>query len=198
MANFKIGKTSEEDKTESHWADSLFEELTKIAVQSKTVDSYLFDQISSIVGTKSKYSSVEEAVKEMQERSGLTAYLKTSTENIKQKIAQVEPTQPTDPSLPEVIRANPKIKETFENVISSTKGNLPFQAIVDRVKPFYPTVDNKNWDEDKLKIFVSKMNLAEKQKHSQESHDHNLGKDQYISEDSHNEDNDIFSALMKK
>lgn len=80
-----ISRQSDQPLDEDHWLSQFQKNLQKGAVQPRTQES-LFDQINSIMNTnsRSKYTSVEAAVEDMKERSGLTAYLdkinKTSSE----------------------------------------------------------------------------------------------------------------------
>jgi hypothetical protein len=69
-----ITRNSDENISEDHWLKQFEKSLQKDAVQPRTQQS-LFDQINSIMNQKSKYPSVEAAVEDMKERSGLTAYL---------------------------------------------------------------------------------------------------------------------------
>jgi len=72
-----ISRQNDQSSSEDKWLNNFEKSLQKDAVQSRQQDSSLFDQINSIMngGTKSKFSSVEAAVEEMKERSGLSAYL---------------------------------------------------------------------------------------------------------------------------
>src|SRR5271169_374332 len=56
---------------EPSWFADYVKNLEKEAVKSKRDDYSLYDQINGILGNKSKYSSVEEAVLDMQRRTGL-------------------------------------------------------------------------------------------------------------------------------
>src|SRR5258708_1492395 len=78
-----ITRNSDENISEDHWLKQFEKSLQKGAVQPRTQQS-LFDQINSIMNQKSKYPSVEAAVEDMKERSGLKAYLN------KVKISEVE------------------------------------------------------------------------------------------------------------
>ena len=80
--NSIVNRNSDENVSEDHWLKQFEKTLQKGAVQSVSKDSF-YDQINAIIGgTKSKYSSVADAVEDMKERSGLTAYLNTqSAEN---------------------------------------------------------------------------------------------------------------------
>lgn len=82
-----ISRQSESYIDEDNWLYKLEKSLEKSAVQPRTIDQSIFDQISSIMNNKnkSKHTSVEAAVEDMKNRSGLTAYLKninkTATKN---------------------------------------------------------------------------------------------------------------------
>ena len=88
--NSIVSRNSDENVSEDHWLKQFEKTLQKGAVQSVSKDSF-YDQINAIIGgTKSKYSSVADAVEDMKERSGLMAYLnkvKAAEDNIKNKIA---------------------------------------------------------------------------------------------------------------
>jgi len=58
------------DKTPS-WFNEYAAILEKDSAKSKKQDYSLFDQINSILGNKSKYSTVAEAVEDLQKRTGL-------------------------------------------------------------------------------------------------------------------------------
>lgn len=69
-----INRNSDEKIEEDHWLKQFEKNLQKGAVQPYYGQS-LFDQINSVMNSKSKYPSVQAAVDDMQERSGLKAYL---------------------------------------------------------------------------------------------------------------------------
>jgi len=58
------------DRTSS-WFNDFANNLEKESAKPKNQDYSLFDQINSILGNKSKYSTVAEAVEDMQKRTGL-------------------------------------------------------------------------------------------------------------------------------
>src|SRR5271165_6766146 len=62
--------TDRSDKTPS-WFNDFANNLEKESAKSKRQDYSLFDQINNILGNKSKYSTVAEAVEDMQRRTGL-------------------------------------------------------------------------------------------------------------------------------
>ena len=69
-----ITRNSDENISEDHWLKNFEKSLQKGAVQPRVQQS-LFDQINSIMNRTSKHPSVEAAVEDMKERSGLKAYL---------------------------------------------------------------------------------------------------------------------------
>lgn len=174
MSN-KIYNTNHQ-RSEDYWLNELKSNLQKSAVQSKEKDDYLFNQINSIInGTKSKYSSVADAVEEMKERSGLTAYLtkvKLSETNETKKIASDSSSEPV------VFKNNSSIQKTLENYISSTKGNMPIPAILNKIMSIHKLdVPNPSeWEDPNLIKLISQLNLKEKagNPHTYEVHS-NLG-----------------------
>lgn len=66
-----ITRQSDENSSEDYWLNE-FEK--KLAVQP--ANHSVFDQISNIMNSKSKYPSVEAAVDDMKERSGFSAFIK--------------------------------------------------------------------------------------------------------------------------
>jgi hypothetical protein len=157
-----ISRQSDESFQEDHWLNRFQQSLSKNAVQPKRES--LFDQINSIMNKKSKYPSVEAAVRDMQERSGLTAYL-NSLEKTSEK-EEIAPTKKvaSNQNLPVVIQKNPEILKTIENYIRDSKGNLPVPAIIDKVQAIHRSdvPDAKDWDDNKLIMLVSKLNLGAK------------------------------------
>jgi len=176
--NVSINRHSDSN-SDDHWLKQFEANLQKGGVQPKSQTS-LFDQLNSIINKRqSKYSSVEEAVDDMKERSGLTAYLakvkksEESLDNDLTKNAQVE-----DKNTPTVIVKYPAIFRTLENIIRDSRGNLPVPTIIDRLKSIHRNdlSDSKDWDENKLVYLVSQLNLDAK-KNNPNSYDnyHNLG-----------------------
>lgn len=168
-----IQRQSDSQHDEDNWLNRFEKSLLKDAVQPKKTDSSLFEQINSIMNGKSKYPSVEAAVEEMKERSGLTAYLQSikhssEEDNASKKVATAADEQSAfDKKVqmtPIVMKKNPQIQKTVENYIRDTKGNLPVPAIIEKIRGIHSkdVPDAKDWDDDKLIILVSKLNLAAK------------------------------------
>jgi hypothetical protein len=163
-----ISRNADESIGEDNWLKQFQKKLEKGAVQPKSVDSSLFDQINSIMNSKSKYPSVAAAVEDMRERSGLVAYLNkmSDTESQNKKVAS-DQNQVIDKKvsmIPVVIQKHPQIKNTLDNYIKDTKGNLPIPAIISKIRSIHQSDvhDAKDWDDEKLILLVSKLNLNAK------------------------------------
>src|SRR5271154_2594709 len=77
-----VSRNTDEHISEDHWLKQFENTLQKGAVQPKSQQS-LFDQINTIMnGTGSRYTSVQSAVDDMMQRSGLTNYLKVSEQEV--------------------------------------------------------------------------------------------------------------------
>src|ERR1035441_1636660 len=132
-----INRQSDENISEDHWLKQ-FEK--KLAVQPRRNEQQsLFDQINSIMnGTKSKYPSVDAAVDDMKQRSGLTAYLEKVKSSSAEaggvtKTAADDTNKVIDKKIPIVFRKNKDISNTLDNYIRDTKGNLAVPAIIDKL-----------------------------------------------------------------
>lgn len=176
-----VTRNADENISEDHWLKQFEKSLQKGGVQPRSQES-LFDQISSIMNRKSRYPSVEAAVEDMKNRSGLTAYLdkiKRSEENqaAVTKTA-TDQNQHADNKVPIVIQKCPGIRNTLERYISENKGNIPVPAIIDRIKSIHSkdVSDAKDWDDDKLIYLVSNLNLEAKKNNPDNFQAyHNLG-----------------------
>lgn len=165
-----VTRNSDESIGEDNWLKQLSKSLEKSAVQPKSVDSSMFEQINSIMNSKSKYPSVAAAVEDMKERSGLKAYLdKLSNDKSISKKAQdqnnsIDKKIKIQEIVPIVIKKCPQIRTTFENYVKDNKGNLPVPAIIEKIKAIHQSdvSDAKDWDDDNLIRYVSNLNLKAK------------------------------------
>lgn len=209
-----VSRNTDEHISEDHWLKQFEKTLQKGAVQPKTQQS-LFDQISSVMNgnAQSRYPSVQAAVDDMMQRSGLTNYLKVSSEknNVKAKVAADQNTdfdktipveqKQEDTNIPDVIKENPAILKTLENYIRSTRGNLPIPAIIDKLRSIHRSdiAQDKMWEDDKLIRLVSKLNLEAK-KNNPASYENysNLATGDHDNADSDVDpsNTDAFNALM--
>lgn len=149
---------------EDFWLNELEKNLQKNAVKTKEQDDYLFNQLNSILNrnSKSKFSSVNEVVEDMKNRSGLTAYLdkiKLSEKNITVKKA-------SSTEEPIIFSKHPEIKKTIENYVNSTSGYMSIPAILQKVMTLYKSdvLDLNTWEDPALVKFISRLNLEAKSK----------------------------------
>lgn len=116
--------------------------MEKDAVQPKRNDIY--EQINSIMnGTKSKYTSVSEAVEEMKQRSGLNDYLKISEQE------EVLPVKTADQNLEN------KNTSSIDNV----HNKIPINHLTD--KSFNQHNDIKNNHSATPSVIVQKPNIVQ-------------------------------------
>jgi len=196
-----ITRNSDENVSEDHWLKQFEKSLQKDAVQPRAQQS-LFEQINSIMNQSSKHSSVEAAVEDMKERSGLTAYLKQSdvesTEVVK-KASDDNQTSEKKSKLPLVIQKFPSILKTLQNCIRDSKGNLPIPAIIERVRSIHQNdvSDAKDWDQDDLMYLVSQLNLDAKTSNPSNYENHNNlgGRDSLSDSEVDPSNTDAFFAL---
>lgn len=172
-----VNRQSDEGYSGDHWLKQFEDKLQKTSVQPRGEN--LYDQISSIMNSKSKYPSVQAAVDDMMQRSGLTSYLenvKTSTEDTSNKPRKTAQTRteskPDDQNdgrhkrkeEPKVFKKIPGLKRTLENIMRETRGNLPISAIIARLQALHAkdTADVAAWEDEDLLRMVSKYNLEAK------------------------------------
>jgi len=172
-----ISTYSDQDDT---WLKNFQKNLEKGAVQSKKIDESIFEQMNSIMNTKSKYPSVQAAVDDMMNRSGMKDYLEKTKKSENENNTNKKTASSKEMHLiPIVIKKLPRIANTCKNYIESTRGNLPIPAIIDKIKSIHQhdVSDASDWEDENLIRYISKLNLAEKSKHGMEEQNHfNLGK----------------------
>jgi hypothetical protein len=204
-----VSRQSDAENNDNHWLRRFEETLQKTSVQPRGQSTY--DQISSIMNTKSKYTSVENAVENMMDRSGLKLYLdnvKNSKEELpaqSKKIAQQVPTVETkkDTSVgkePQIIQEKPSIARTLDNLIRESKGNLPIPAIIAKLHALHARdiADEGSWDDERLIRLVSQLNLqAKKDNPSNYENYDQLGKGDHSNDaDIDSSNTDAFLALQ--
>lgn len=200
-----VTRQSDGQFSENHWLKQFETKLEKTSVQPR--GQSLFDEISTIMSnSKAKYPSVQAAVDDMMQRSGLTDYLENvkvsdNKETGKSKIATAQlKTMVEDSKLPEIIKMHPQIMRTLENIIKETKGNIPVPAIISRLHALHASdiVDEGAWDDERLIRLVSSLNLKAK-KDNPDSYVNldNLGQgDRVSNSDIDVSNSDAFNILM--
>lgn len=121
-------------KSEFSLVQEFEKNLEKLSVQPYKADN-IYEQISSIMGNKSKYSTVQAAVKDMQDRSGLTAYLKSINNNDSDKTKK-RASENNEESI-SIFKLLPQVKFTVDNYIEATDGKSSIPAIVDKIKSIH-------------------------------------------------------------
>ena len=151
-----INREQDSSSSETYWLNEFEKNLDKTAVQSRTVDNSLFNQINSIMNGKSKYPSVSAAVEDMMQRSGLKNHLdniknsKNNQDNLKTKSASEKP---------EFVK---KVLEASNNNDWFSVGKYfgIYDKKQDNIKPAYQTIDNiRDWYDSSLKDFNVPKNM---------------------------------------
>ncbi len=200
--NSVISKQSDESYSEDHWLKEFEATLQKTSVQPRGDSTY--DQISSIMNTKSKYPSVQAAVDDMMQRSGLSSYLdnvKVSYDKTPPQPKKTAQQAPVDNKLPKIIQEKRDILNTLENIVKDTKGNISVPAIISRLHSFHAGVvsDENAWEDEKLIRLVSLMNLnAKKNNPTNYENYRNLGQGDRSMDNTDVDvsNTDAFNALM--
>lgn len=176
--------------------------LEKNAVRSVESDKSIFDQIHSIIsGAKPKYSSVEEKVNEMMERSGLNSYLKQNNTKVvesQQKTASETQENLQNKKMPKALVEKPEIINTIDNIIRDTRGSMSIPAILEKIKEIHynDLSDKRDWEDPELMMYVSRLKLKEKKLNpgNYETH-HNLGVREHGTQDVDPINTDAFLSL---
>lgn len=147
------------------WMDEFISALQKSAVEPmRNSQPSIYDQISSIMGRKSKHATVEAAVDDMKERSGLTAYLMQVQSGDETYAKTKKRAQQSDI---QVFQEIPQIKSTIDNYIDDSRGNLPIPAIIDQVRSIHKNdvTNDLLWDDPSLMTYVNNKNIEVKKKY---------------------------------
>ncbi len=204
-----ISRQSDASNSDDHWLREFENKLQKTSVQPR--GNSLHDQISSIMNSKSKYPSVQAAVDDMMQRSGLTDYLQTKTSSDEETSAPTKPRKTAqdqnqskhkhDSKTPQVMKEKPSIMRTLENIIKETKGNMSVPTVISRLRSLHASdvSDDGAWEDERLIRLVSHCNLTAK-KNNPGSYDNfdNLGQIDHSTSDRDIDpsNTDAFNALM--
>ena len=110
--------------SEPEWFREYASNLQKSSVKSVQEDSSIFDQVQAITGTRARFHSVEEAVRDMQNRSGLARYLQMSAgEKETVKRAAREETGPSE-NFEEEPQQWPESLDSYDNTDSDLEVSL--------------------------------------------------------------------------
>lgn len=148
---------SRDDNTKApDWFKDFANNLEKNSVQPK---SNTYDQIADILGIKSRYSSVEEAVSDMRKRVGLDVLLaKASFES------------------PKAFEVLPKTKIFVDNFIADRPG-VAIEAVVHALEKFFGGQLGQEYLDDSLRAYINKKIMENEQfTDNSDSDDMHLGK----------------------
>ena len=159
------------------WFQEYARNIDRQAVHSGDQDRSMFDQISEIMGTKSKFSTVEDAVRDMRERTGLTEFLSKATKattaaNAEAILANVkcaseddnlEVSLPADTEQPSIFKDHPKIEKFIAQYIKSRKGHTSVASVMSDIGRIFKEIDTVHLDDKNLKHFISEKILEELQ-----------------------------------
>lgn len=170
---------------DDHWMNEFVNQLQKQSVESKTNEN-LYKQIVHIMNnTKSRFSSIEEVVADMQERAGVKNLLKKEAEENISKLTE-----------PEVIINNPKLKELLKNYIAKTFGSASVPAVISGISQYLPNHINKE-DLKSPEFIAYVFNLIKEEKLKNVKQEDNYHQ---ISDSSNDEvdpsNDDMFISLM--
>jgi len=195
-------RESDAAASEDNWMNQLAKNLESNAVEPRQQKS-MYDQINNIMNTKkSKFSSVEDAVQDMRERSGLKAYLDKVKQAAARKAAKTAQTQNTSTSgaAPTIFTTAPMVKNTLENFVHETRGNSSVPAILEKIKEIHrmDAPDPKDWDDENLIKYISVLNSKEKSKFPKNDAEYmELGRSTRLQDkDIDIENTDAFHSLM--
>lgn len=104
------------------WLDDFAANIEKNSVRSVQEDKNLYEQINSILGNKkSKYSTVDEVVLDMQKRTGLFDLLQKKKANAEKK-------------MPEIFGEAPEMKTFIDNYVDARPGTSVIAVVHDLLK----------------------------------------------------------------
>jgi hypothetical protein len=176
----------ERSEREPSWFGDFLSNLEKNSVKSKR-DSSMVEQINNILGNKSKYSNVEEAILDMQKRTGLFDFLQS-------KRASDESEQE-----PEIFQKIPAMKTYIDNFVDQHPGANE-EAVALALLEYQPVRSQLPESHDvsrEVKEYISKKIAERKSRISRKDEDSmQLGKIDLHVDDNTTEDNDPFSGCM--
>jgi len=166
--NFKFNRGDAHERASSErvsWLDSFADNLaakekgneSAVDVGRKRSQQSLYDQINYVVRNKPHHATVESAVKELQDRVGLTEYLKrvSSGDEGAQKTAQQEE-DVFDADVPASVQD--EIKTFIKNYIKTHRGQISVPAVQsDAAGVFKKYISPDQFDSDKVAIYINNL-----------------------------------------
>lgn len=172
---------------EPSWFADYVANLEKQSVKSKKDDYSLLDQINSILGNKSKYSTTEEAILDMQKRTGLLDILNNK------KQAQVAIEKKYEKS--NLLNSIPTLKTFIDNYVEDRPGTSVDAVIHDllRIQSIKDKLPEGDDVPEEIKHYINDKILESNINHpTSSSEDLQLGKLDLSTDDNTSEDNNPF------
>jgi hypothetical protein len=186
----------ERQTTRSDWFNQFAAEIEKASTQPKSKTNprsninSTFDQINQILGNKSKYSSVQEAVLDMQKRTGLYDLLNKKAEVLHEMPAI---------KMPEIFTKIPDMRVFIDNYVADRPG-IAVDAVVHAllkirsIKAKLPDTDDVSED---VKRYINDKIMEAQMLHPSSELGMQIGKaDLSHSDDGSSKDNDPFASCM--
>jgi hypothetical protein len=164
-------------KSESSLIDDFQKNLEKLSVQPyRSEEDSIYNQISSIMGNRPRFSSVQAAVRDMQNRSGLTDYLKKLNSESQTNSKKIASEDSRNLNVVGILQ-NQSIKSTIDNIISDNHGAMDISQVLSRAKQIHGTEvsDNVMWDQRELFEYIKKKS-DECRRDNGQVNDSNLGR----------------------
>ncbi len=165
-----------------HNAETAVEQARKRQIQQASI----VNQINNVMANPPRYATVEDAVKDMRDRTGLNSYLMTvkqaeQKEKFKKIIAQFNSDEKVN--VPESIKKyGPEAVETILNFVKNTLDNSKLSSIpqiqYDIIKVLGPQIgiDYKDVENDEVVEFLNELVIENELKNpSQQDNSNNIG-----------------------
>lgn len=182
--------------TSTDWLDrfaqTLKQQEAKTAVEVSRQQS-MFDQINSIMGNKPIHATVESKVQDLQERTGLKAFLQITSSGTAAKVAQVS----LFPNINEDLKN--KIFHFIRNLVETHRGLVPVPAIQEEILNTFRLqgVQTQDINAPEVAKFISDIILEVRQKNpSTESNVSEIGRGVGVSIEDDGSNSDFFKGLL--
>lgn len=188
------------------WLDRFAAELGTVVEQARERNSQhsLHDQINSVVNNM-PLRTVDSLVQDMQERTGLSQYLKniSAKERVNKRTLEAIAADLTKSAeeysdVPKLFQDIPETKSFIDNMVKGSHGTIAIEAVIESLKECYA----KDSDFDMVKVeddAVREYINSQLASHKQEDRDHNdanIGTPEITTDDENDPDNtDMFANI---
>jgi len=164
---------------EPDWFAEFANRLEKNSVNSHETDQALYNQIGDILGSpKSKFSTVEDAVRDMHTRTGLDKFLNAEKSLCSRAESKNEPEAMQNAEMMNGIRAILQkvngLDLWLRNFIQSRKGSIDTAAVLNDIPHSFlrAGLSTADLDSDNLKKYVDILISDEKKQHASQQQTH--------------------------